>query len=223
MPLGRCEAVYRARSEWALLARAFVKKASILIVAPEAAKALEALDAAAPLLPPTDPHLNLLAGLLRVECLLELARPHEASQVFRRCLRSIHISGVRMEIRVTFTGAKLLDALGYRMPAERLFDGAVEREIEHELYKEAFLDLLYIYGRHMKAGEVEKAACVCRRALTDASLAAVAHDQMRTVWEQLLAATGQRAISPETLNDLRRYLSVHWKHPAATVPAVGFR
>jgi hypothetical protein len=46
---------------------------------------------------------------------------------------------------------------------------------------------------------------------------------MRTVWEQLLAATGHDAIGQEVLSDLRRYLNVHWKHPAATVPVVGFR
>ncbi|MES1244768.1 MAG: hypothetical protein ABUT39_24385 [Acidobacteriota bacterium] len=224
--LKKCEAIYRTRSEWALLARALVQKAS-LVVNDEPAQALEALDAAAPLLPSADPHLTLLAGLLRVEGLLGVSRPHEASQVFRRCLRSLPAPlGIRMEIRVTFTGAKLLDGLGYRMPAERLFDGAVEREIEHELYKEAFLDLLYLYARHVKAGEIEKAAGICRKALTDASLAAVAHDQMRTVWEQLLAATdtaGHRGIAPEALSDLQRYLSVHWKHPAAAIPSVGPR
>jgi tetratricopeptide (TPR) repeat protein len=221
--LERCKAIYRARSEWALLARALVKTAS-LVVDTEPAQALEALAAAAPLLPPSDPDLRLLAGLLRVECLVGLSRPHEASQAFRRSLRSLPANlGVRMKIRVTFTGAKLLDAMGFKMPAERLFDGAVEREIEHELYKEAFLDLLYLYGRHMKAGEMEKAASVCQRVLTDGSLAAVAHDQMRTVWEQLLAATGRVEIGPKALSDLRRYLSVHWKHPAAAVPAVGVR
>lgn len=64
---------------------------------------------------------------------------------------------------------------------------------------------------------------VCRKALTDPSLSAVAHDQMRTVWEQLLAATGHRAISQEVLSDLRRYVNVHWKHPATMIPVVGGR
>lgn len=222
--LKRCEAIYRARSEWALLARALVKRASV-VVDSEPAQALEALDAALPLLPSADVHLGLLADLLRVECLLGVSRPNEALQVFRRCSRSLQASpGVRMQIRGRFTGAKLLDALGYKVPAERLYDEVVDREIEHELYKEAFLDLLYLYGRHVKAGEIEKAARVCRRALTDPSLSAVAHDQMRTVWERLLAATAiadiaeYHAIGPDALSDLRRYLNLHWKHPAATVP-----
>jgi len=216
--LKRCKAIYRARSEWALLARALVKTASV-VGDSDPALGLEALDDAVPLLPSADAHLALLADLLRVDCLLGVSRPTEALRVYRRCSRLLHADpGTRMQIRGRFTGAKLLDALGYEQPAERLYDEVIDREIEHELYKEAFLDLLYLYGRHVKAGEIEKAARVCRRALTDASLSAVAHDQMRTVWEQLLAATGHRAIGQERLSDLRRYLNVHWKHPATTIP-----
>lgn len=221
--LKKCEAIYRARSEWALFARTLVQTASV-VGDSDPARGLEALDAAVPLLPYADSHLSLLADLLRVECLLGVSRPNEALQVYRRCSRSFHANpGIRMQIRGRFTGAKLLDALGYKQPAERLYDEVVDREIEHELYKEAFLDLLYLYGRHVKAGEIEKAARVCRRALTDASLSAVAHDQMRTVWERLLAATGHHAIGQEVLSDLRRYLNVHWKHPAAAVPVVDLR
>lgn len=101
----------------------------------------------------------------------------------------------------------------------RLVNDLIDRELQWSLD--------YMAVRHLKAGEIKKAARVCRRALTDASLAAVSHDQMRTVWEQLLAATTataateHQAISDEALSDLRRYLSVHWKHPAVTVPAVG--
>jgi hypothetical protein len=70
----------------------------------------------------------------------------------------------------------------------------------------------------MKAGDLDKAARVCRRALTDAALAAVAHDQLRTLWTQLLDATHRQAVSQELLRELRQYLSLHWKHPAATPP-----
>jgi hypothetical protein len=46
---------------------------------------------------------------------------------------------------------------------------------------------------------------------------------MRTVWEQLLAGTGHCAVGEVVLSNLRRYLNVHWKHPAAAVPVVGRR
>ncbi|HWN44687.1 MAG TPA: hypothetical protein VNW71_20865, partial [Thermoanaerobaculia bacterium] len=200
--LDRCKVIYRDRSEWALLARTLVQTASV-VADSEPAQGLEALDAALPLLPPDDSYLRLLAELLRVECLIGVSRPNEALQVYRRCSRLLNANPrIRMQIRGRFTGAKLLDALEYKLPAERLFDEVIERDIEHELYKDAFLDLLYVYERHVKAGEIEKAARVCRRALTDATLSAVAHDQMRALWEQLLAATGRRAIGHEVLSDL---------------------
>ena len=75
----------------------------------------------------------------------------------------------------------------------------------------------------MKAGDLEKAARVCRKALTNPSLAEIAHDQMRDLWTQLLEAAQHRALSQDLLRDLRQYLSVHWKHPAGTPPVVAFR
>jgi hypothetical protein len=71
-----------------------------------------------------------------------------------------------------------------------------------------------------KAGDLEKAERVCHRALTDTTLAAVMHDQLRTLWTQLLEMTQRQAISQELLQELRQYLSVHWKHPAAKAPVV---
>ncbi|HKH43117.1 MAG TPA: hypothetical protein VKM72_00450 [Thermoanaerobaculia bacterium] len=128
---------------------------------------------------------------------------------------------IRPRIRGAFTSARLLGALGFQQQAERLFEEVVDRDIEHELYKDAFLDLLYLYDRSVKAGDLDKAARVCRRALTDGTLAAVAHDQLRTLWTQLLDAAQHQAISQELLRELRQYLSLHWKHPAATPPTVG--
>jgi tetratricopeptide (TPR) repeat protein len=159
-----------------------------------------------------------------VECLIEVQKPQEALQIFRHCARQlIACPKTQVRIRGRFTGARLLDALGFRQQAERLFDQVVDRDIEHDLYKDAFLDLLYLYGRHLQAGDVEKAVRVCRRALTDPTLAAVAHDQMRTLWSQLLEAAQRQAISEDLLRELRQYLAVHWKHPAGKPPVVTVR
>jgi tetratricopeptide (TPR) repeat protein len=220
--LERCKEIYEELAEWALLARTLVKTANILVET-EPANCLTALDHAAPLIPGEDSELMLLAELLRVRCLIELKKPTEAVQVYRRCSRLFSASPkIRLRIRGRFTGAQLLDALGSKQQAERLFDDVIESDIEHELYKDAFLDLLYLYGHHAKAGDLEKAARVCRRALTDATLAAIAHDQLRTLWEQLLDSTRHQAISQELLRDLRQYLGAHWKHPADKPPRVAF-
>lgn len=218
--LERCRAVYEDLSERALLARTLVQMANVF-AGTEPAKGLVALDRAAPLIPAEDTYLTLLADLLRVECLIEVRKPNEALQVYRRCSQLL-ITNPRMQIRGKFTGARLLDALGFRQQAERLFDEVVDRDVEHELYKDAFLDLLYLYGVHTKSGDLEKAAHVCRRALTDATLSAIAHEQLRDLWTQLLEAAEHRPIREDSLGDLRQYVSVHWKHPAATPPVVAF-
>ncbi len=96
----------------------------------------------------------------------------------------------------------------------------MDRDVENELYKDAFLDLLYLYGHHMKAGDLEKAARVCRRALTDAVLSEVAHEQLRTLWTELLEAARSQAVSQDLLRDLRHYVNLHWKRPAERAPVV---
>lgn len=218
--LEQCKAIYESLSDWALLARTLVKEANVLAET-EAAMGLVALDRAAPLIPAEDSYLKLLAELLRVDCLIWLCKPSEALQVFRRCSPLLLGSPkARMQIRGRFTGARLLDALGFEPQAERLFNEVVDGDIEHELYKDAFLDLLYLYGRHMRAGDVEKAARVCQRALTDSALSAIAHEQLRTLWSQLLEAAQHRAIGEDVLNEVRQYLSVHWKCPAGRPPVV---
>ena len=216
--LERCRTIYDGLSEWALLARTLVKQANILEPT-EPAKSLMVLDRAMPLIPVEDSYLRLIAELLRVECLIGVQRPIEALQAFRLCSPLLITNPrARMRIRGRFISAKLLDALGFQPQAERLFDEVVDQDIEHELYKDAFLDLLYLYGYHMKAEGLEKAARVCQRALTDSSLSAVAHEQMRTLWTQLLDAARRHAISQDSLKDIRQYLSAHWKHPAVTPP-----
>lgn len=222
--LDSCKAIYEGLSDWAQLARTLVQRVNVLVEV-EPASALGVLERATPLLPAEDAELTILAELLRVKCLIGLKRPTEAVEVYRRCFQLFMVSPkIRLRIRGGFTGAQLLDALGSDQQADRLFYEMVASDIEHELYKDAFLDLLYLYERHAKAGDLDKAALVCRRALTDASLAAVAHDQLRTLWEELLETTTRhQAVSQDLLRELRQYLGAHWKHPADQPPRVAFR
>jgi tetratricopeptide (TPR) repeat protein len=192
--LYECQEIYQNHSEWTLLAHTLVKLANVL-VEKKPVQALAALDRALPLIPQEDCYLTLLAEMLRVECLIVVHKPNEALRVFRRCSRLLTLnSQIRVRIRTKFTGARLLDALGFKRQAERLFDEVVDRDIEHELYKDAALDLLYLYQHHVKAGDLEKAARAYRRALTELSVSEVAHQQICDLWAPLLDAAHYPAI-----------------------------
>ncbi|HXU32132.1 MAG TPA: hypothetical protein VN851_16300 [Thermoanaerobaculia bacterium] len=218
--LEECQAIYESLSEWNLVARTLVKVANVLEpIKPD--QGLKALDRALPLIPAENSFLRLSADFLRVECLIGMGRPIEALRVFNRSSPLLASSPrIRPRIRGRFTTARLLDSLGYKQPAERLFDEVVDQDIEHGLVKDALLDLLYLYERHMKAGDLEKAAQVCRRALSDPALAAAAHEQLQALWTLLLEAVALHPISQDLLSGLRQYVNVHWKHPAATPPWV---
>ncbi len=221
--LEECMAIYESLSEWALVARTLVQVANVWEPV-EPAKGLLALDRALPLISTENSFMRLSADFVRVECLIGMGRPNEALRVFRRSSHLLALSPrIRPRIRGRFTAARLLDALGFKQQAERLFDEVVDQDIEHELVKDAFLDLLYLYARHMKNGDPDKAAHVCRRALSDPVLAAVAHEQLQALWTLLLEAVALHPISQDLLRSFRQYVNVHWKHPSATAPWVGGR
>ncbi|MEP7012081.1 MAG: hypothetical protein ABJC13_17285 [Acidobacteriota bacterium] len=219
--LEECKAIYESLAEWDRVARTLIQMANVLEpIKPD--QGLLALDRALPLIPVENLFMRLSADFVRVECLIGIGRPSEALRVFNRSFHLLALSPrIRPRIRGRFTTARLLDALGFKQSAERFFDDVVDQDIEHDLVKDAFLDLLYLYERHMRAGDPDKAARVCRRALTDPALATIAHEQLQALWTLLLEAVAIHPISQERLSALRQYVNVHWKHPAATPPWVG--
>lgn len=150
----------------------------------------------APLIPAEVSFLRLLAEFLRVECLVGGGKPSEALRVFQKASHLLAAnSRLRPQIRAKVTCARLLDAFGRKQSAERLFDEVVDQDIEHEFYKDAYLDLRYLHGLHMKAGESEKAARICRRALSDPALAAIAHARPQALWPQFHEAAALHPIA----------------------------
>jgi len=92
--------------------------------------------------------------------------------------------------------------------------------LEGDLFKDALLDLLYLLKVHLADGEMSKALAVCRRALSEAVLADFSHEQLKSVWQQILNAVETNAIAPNSFAALKLYFSLHWKHPASQPPAL---
>ena len=216
--LERCRQIYKTSKNWPLVAHTLVKMAYVLMES-EPERELALLDQAAPLIPAEDATLQWLAANLRTEGLIEVGQSEQALMVFQQA-ESLLAAQTRpnAKLRNTFTAGRLLEALGRAKEAERMFEEVIAGGLEREWYKDAFLDLLYLFGFHIRAGAAEKAVDVCRRALAQLELLDLGHDQLRAVWTQLMDAAKRQALTSQSLAMARDYLRVHWKHPAPKAP-----
>jgi len=126
-------------------------------------------------------------------------------------------------MRSNYTAARLLEALDYIGEAEQLFESVIAEAFEREAYREAFLDILYLFGFHIRQGATDKAVALCQFAITQLDLLSVGHEQLRKVWVELREAAKRHAVTLESLAEVRGFLQVHWKHPADKAPRFAFR
>jgi tetratricopeptide (TPR) repeat protein len=215
-----CAKLYESQTAWPFVASTWIQTAEILVET-EPARALDLVERASPLLPRYEIILRWEAGSLRTESLIELGEIDQALQAFK------HAETWRHELarpddrrRSDFTAARLLEALGDIENAERLFRRVIAEAFEREAYQEAFLDIVYLFGFHLRQGETEKAVELCRFAIAQLDLFGIGHEQLRTVWTDLMDAARRRTTGQETLAKVRKYIRAHWKQPARTPPAV---
>lgn len=176
------------------------------------------------MIPANDPVLRWLAESIRTESLIQIGEVGQALQVFQiaEALRSNHAREDASR-RNDFTAARLLEALGHPREAKQLFEAVIAEEFEHEAYREAFLDILYLFGLHLRQGEPEKAVALCRFALAQLDLFDVGHEQLRAVWRELLEAAQRHTVTLESLAEVRRFLQAHWTKPAPKAPRFSFK
>jgi tetratricopeptide (TPR) repeat protein len=211
--LALCREIYETVEDWAGVARSLIASADCLSEN-DPLQALRLTKQALPLIPETDLGLTNIANHLEVECLIDLGQVAEAAALFGLCLER-HETG-RVKIRRDWIGARLLHAAGYPKEAERLHGEVVTADLRAELYKDAFLDLLFLFNLHVKEGDLDKAVFICRRALEEAELAAFSHEQIRGVWQFLMERV--QSVEQDLIRGVRAYMAVHWRHPANQVP-----
>jgi tetratricopeptide (TPR) repeat protein len=176
------------------------------------------------MIPPADALLRWLAESNRTECLIQMGEIGQALQAFHlaESLRAGHPRADAAR-RSSFTAARLLEGLGHTKEADQLFTGAISDAFAAESYREAYLDLLYLFGFHIRTGATEKAVALCRFALAQIDLFDVGHEQLRAVWVELMEAARRRAINLQSLNEVRAFFEAHWKKPAAKAPRFSFK
>jgi tetratricopeptide (TPR) repeat protein len=218
-----CQKLYEDLKAWPLVARTLVQMAHTLVdIEPERGLAL--LEKALPIIPAQDTVLHWLAAGIRTDCLIGMGEIGQALQAFHLA-ESLRAGQPRADAarRSDFVAARLLEGLHHAEESEQLFEAVIADAFAHEAYREAFLDLLYLFGLHIQMGAIEKAVALCRFAIAQLDLFDLGHDQLRAVWTELIDAAGRRAVTIQSLAEVRGFLEMHWKQPAAKAPRFSFR
>lgn len=221
--LEECLKLYEREKAWTFVALTLVQMAHSLVDT-DPTRGLALVEKALPMIPASDAVLRWLVESNRTECLIELGEIGQALQAFSLA-ESLRAGQPRADAgrRSTFTAARLLEGLGRIKEAEQLFEKAVADAFAHEAYREGFLDLLYVFGFHVRHDAMEKAVSLCRFAIARLDLFEVGHEQLRTVWRELMDAAERQAVSLQALAEARGFLQKHWKHPAANAPSFSSR
>jgi tetratricopeptide (TPR) repeat protein len=214
--------LYESRGAWALVARTMVQMAHTLAVT-DPAQALILAERAFPMMPSADTSLRCLAENIRTDCMIDLGEVELALQTFDSAEPFRRGASPVARRRSDFLAARLLEYLGHYKEAAQLFEAVIANAFDREAYREAFLDLLYLFGVHIRQGATEKAVALCRLAIDRLDLFGLGHEQLRTVWMQLGEAAMRRAIRLESLAEVRQFLQVHWKIPATKPPELSSR
>ena len=155
----------------------------------------------------------------------------EAHALLRfRALKSLHeqFREPVVQLRRRYTEARLLEGLGRYRKAEILFEEVIAGDLEHGLVKDYFLDLVYLFGFHLRREQTDAAIAVCRRARQELSLlddeegsGETARDQMRNVWRSLEEEVKRGKVDLGATTVLKNYIKAHWRNPASEPPSFG--
>jgi tetratricopeptide (TPR) repeat protein len=224
--LRRAAGLFETGEQTFLRSRTLVQLAYILVDS-DPAESLRVIEQALPLIPPNNPRLVVFAGGIKVDCLIALGAPQEALLRFN-ALKGLHeqFREPFIQLRRRFTAARILEHLGRPQRAEILFREVIAADLEHGLVKDFFLDLAYLFGFHLRRGQLPEAIAVCRRAGKELSFldddegsGEPAHDQMRTVWRRLEEGVRKGTVELGATAVLRSYIKAHWRIPANEPPS----
>ncbi|MBW8875655.1 MAG: hypothetical protein JF614_11890, partial [Acidobacteria bacterium] len=228
--LRRAVGLFKAAAQTFLTSRTLAQLAYIL-ADPDPAESLRAVEQALSLIQDNNPRLVVNLEILRMNCLVTMGAPQEA------LLRFSDLRGLSeqfrepcIQLRKRYTAARILEHLGRPKRAESLLQEVIAGDLEHGLVKDFFLDLVYLFGFHLRRGQSSKAIEVCRRASQELSIldneegsGELARDQMQIVWRSLEEEVKRGTVDLSATTVLRNYIKAHWRTPASDPPSFGGR
>jgi tetratricopeptide (TPR) repeat protein len=223
--LRRAVGLFETAGQTFLISRTLAQLANILADY-DPAESLRAIGKSLALIHDSNPRLVVYLEILRMNCLVTMGAPHEA------LIRLNERKGLHeqfrepyIQLRRRYTAARILEHIGRPKRAEILLQEVIAGDLEHGLVKDFFLDLVYLFGFHLRRGESSEAIAVCRRASQELSLlddeegsGESARDQMRMVWRGLEDEVKRGTVDLGAPTLLRNYIKAHWRSPANDPP-----
>ena len=190
------------------------------------AESIQAIAKALALIQGSHPRLVAYLEILRMNCLVTMGTPQEALIRFNE-RKSLYeqFREPYIQLRKQYTAARILEHLGRPKRAEILLQEVIAGDLENGLVKDFFLDLVYLFGFHLRRGQTSDAIAVCRRASQELPLlddeegsSEPAREQMRMVWKNLEEEVRKGNVELGAIQVLRKYVRSHWRFPANDPP-----
>lgn len=226
MILRRALGLFETAGQTFLTGRTLAQLANILADS-DPAESLRVIAQSLTLIQDSNPRLVVYLEILRMNCLVTMGAPQEALIRLKE-RKGLHeqFREPYIQLRKRYTAARILEHLGRSKRAEVLFQEVIAGDLENGLVKDFFLDLVYLFGFHLRRGQTSEAIAVCRRAGQELSLldneegsAETARDQMRMVWRSLEEEVKRGTVDLSSTSVLRNYIKAHWRTPATDPPS----
>jgi tetratricopeptide (TPR) repeat protein len=223
--LRRAAGLFETAAQTFLRSRTLVQLAYVL-VGTDPAESLRIVEQALSLIPEGHPRLVWFAETTKIDCLIGIGAPQEALIRFN-AMKGLHeqFREPFIQIRRRFNAARILEHLGRPQKAESLFQEVIAADLEHGFVKDFFMDLVYLFGFHLRRGQQAEAIAVCRRAREELSLlddeqgsGESAREQMGAVWRSLEEEVRKGSVDLGATTVLRNYIKAHWRTPASNPP-----
>lgn len=223
--LRRTVTLFEATGQTFLIGRTLAQLANS-VADYDPAESLQAITRALAIIQGSNSRLVAYLEILRMNCLVTMGAPQEA--LIRLNERKGLYEQFRepyIQLRKQYTAARILEHLEQPKRAEILLQEVIAGDLEHGLVKDFFLDLVYLFGFHMRRGQTSDAIAVCRRASQELSLlddeegsSEPAREQMRMVWLKLEDEVRKGNVELGATQVLRKYVRSHWRFPADDPP-----
>lgn len=205
---------FNSAGERRLSAKVLVQLAYIWIDA-DARKSLEYLDVVAPLIPPFDKRLLILAENNRIDCLLTLGSNRIALRRFSSIGELMdQFADPFLQLRRQFQAGRLLESFNRFSEADTIFREVIAADLEQRSVKSLYLDLLYLFGSYVLRGDLARSIEVCRdaiRQLDILELDEASEKQMKALWSTLGRLAQQGSVEITQIEKSRRFIRNQWK------------